>query len=68
MCLVDEEYTYDEMVVVMFSSIDRNGLFKVDGFNFGSVEANCQMADFNFNSMPTFPAATIWYYYSVYRP
>ena len=41
--------------------IDRNSF---DGFNFGSVENNCQMA--NFNSMPTFPAFTIWYNITVF--
>ena len=48
----------------MFSGIDRNGLFKVDGFYFGSVETNCQIA--NFNSMPTFPAVIIWYNITVF--
>ena len=34
-CLVDEdrEYNYDEMALVMFSGVDRNGFFKSDGFS-----------------------------------
>ena len=53
------------MAALMFGGIDRNGLFKVDGFYFGSVESNRQTA--NFNSMPTFsPAAAIWYNITVF--